>query len=363
MTNYKPSLDHIYYNVNFSPTPGSSRSTMSYSVQLNSPILERPEEFSLAIVRFDLAIADIPFTIFRIQEGLTQNNPNLGIHSFTLSYGGNDYTSYTTYGTIFSAIPTPIPPSQNNGTQYVTEYYYIYIISEMLTYFNNALSQCVDNLLLANPMLSPLNKPYLRYDATTKLINFYVPSKFETSNVELWYNQSTYNFIFGFTHYYNFGTVQPNKQYRLFINTDVNYSNGYTPYGTVPVIPPIWYVFNPDLPQSDTWLELKSIVLKTSLIPIRNEYSISVDNYTVTPEPILTDFSVPYDIGNNPAPISFVNQGNYRYIDLLSENPLSQIDIAVFWKDRRGVLRPMISYISDKISNIKLAFIRDGLVS
>jgi len=355
-------LDHIYYNVNFSPPPGASSGNMEYNIQLNSPLLQNPGDFSLAIVRFDLSLADVPYLIFRIQEGLTQANPNLGVYSFTLSYGGNDYTNYSIYDNAYHQLPIPIAPIQNEGLQFVDYYYYIFEIPVMVDYLNRALAQSTIDLLAANPVLAPLSTPYLKYNPETKLIDFYVPRKFETSNIELWFNNATYKLLAGFKIFYS-SNFTSQKRNRLIIESGQEYSNGYTQFGLLPVVPPLWYIFKPDSPQIYSWSELQNIVIKTSLLPIRNEFSIVSGSTQLTPEPILTDFSVPSNIDSNVLTISYANQGVYRYIDLLTENPLSQIDISVFWKDKKGILRPMIVYSSDKFSNMKLAFIRDGLVS
>ena len=56
----------------------------------------------------------------------------------------------------------------------------------------------------------------------------------------------------------------------------------------------------------------------------------------------LTDFEIAVDSTNSYRPeISYAPPGEYRLIDMYSNNNLYKIDLNVFWKDKYGNLKPM----------------------
>jgi hypothetical protein len=55
----------------------------------------------------------------------------------------------------------------------------------------------------------------------------------------------------------------------------------------------------------------------------------------------ITDFEVAVDPGNlYKNAVAYNPTAQYRYLDLISNNPIQNIDIAVFWKDNYGRLNP-----------------------
>ena len=58
---------------------------------------------------------------------------------------------------------------------------------------------------------------------------------------------------------------------------------------------------------------------------------------------VLTDFQIALSATNHYKPvIAYAPQGEYRLIDMYGNKDLSRIDLQVYWKDKKGVLHPML---------------------
>jgi hypothetical protein len=225
--------------------------------------------------------------------------------------------------------------------------------------FNQTLAQCTADLLAAYPALAPLSAPYFTYNPVTELIDLIVETKFITEGIELFINYPMYQFLVGFEFKYLF---DPIKSYKIELFAYPNYENGHTLYGTVASTPPAWLRIPPQFSPIPYWGEMQQIVFRTTLIPIRPEYTSRPENAGLVGDPILTDYVITNWNGSRDN-ITFVENGVYRYIDLVSQGKVDKIQMEVFWKDRNGVLRPMNLYLGDFTANIKLAFVKENLVS
>lgn len=351
--------DHIYYNVDFRNNRGTKGPT-KYSVQLSEPILDVAQNYHLAILRFSLPTSDIPFVYFRVQRGLTQTDPNLGVYKMTLRYDNTDFTSPVIYRSLQGDVfPVPPPPSQNGGEQIDSLYYNVYFVDNFLFMINQALAQCRDDLVAAYPALAPLEAAYYVYDPVTKFVNLIAPYDYFVNDVQLFYNGSLGVYLFGQPAEY---ILQPDKLYRVLITPGPNFDNAYFPPAVVPSLPPTFLTIKPNFSQIPYWGEMKGIVLRTNLIPVRSEFSASSNNGKIVSSPLLTDYLVENWDGT-ASNIVFNNIAPYRFIDLVSQAPLSQIEVEVFWKDVREFLRPMTLYTGDSTANLKLVFVKEGLTS
>ncbi len=352
--------DHIYFNVDFTlPPEAGIKGPMKYSARFGQPILSVGQNYHLAVARFSIPLYDVPLVYFRIEEGFGQTDPDLGVYKMTLRYGGVDYTNNVMYRSLNNpAIPTPLPPSQNFGEQVDSVYYNIYFPENFIYMFNQCLAQCTADLLAAVPALAPLNSPYLQWDNVNQFINLIAPRKFETEGIQLFFNVDTFHYLSSFTSDY---TRQGDDFYEILIESKPNFDNGYTLYGTVPSTPPEWIIIEPNWSQFQYWAEIKSVVLKTTLLPIRTEVSTVNNGTNIIGDPILTDFLVT-DYDGSAETIEFIAQGFYRFIDIVTQNEIDAIDIEIFWKDTQNVLRPFTQYItSNKAASVKLAFIKENL--
>jgi len=356
--------NRIYYNIFFT-TDKPEGEPARYQVNLSDTLIDIASDYNLAVVRFEIPITNIPFVIFRIDEGITQTNRNKGEYSFTISYNQTDFTNHIEYETTSLDINIlPPPPSLNNGHQYFTTegveqyYYYMYHADDFVYLMNKTLQTIIDSILFTYPLLAPLPAPYVKYNSVSGLINFVFPRKFITENIDLFYNFPLEQFLFSSPSKFVGGNVKFNQ---VILREDPNFDNAYYPPGVIPTTPPELLQTNPNWAQIEEWAELKSIIFNSSQLPVRREVSSSTSNVYIV-EPIITDFIV-QDWNGTRSSIVFNSQGNYRFMDLLGKNKIRNIDIQLFWTDKKGVKRPFLIYDKSSPITMKLAFIEEGLVS
>ena len=112
---------------------------------------------------------------------------------------------------------------------------------------------------------------------------------------------------------------------------------------------------------------LDSIVFTSTSLPIHPSLSsapkvISSTNITSSGNGlpnitnVLTDFQIALSATNHYKPvIAYAPQGEYRLIDMYGNKDLSRIDLQVYWKDKKGVLHPMLLHPGCSAS-VKLLF-------
>ena len=352
--------DHIYFNVEVK-TDSNIGEPARFSVDLSDHIISKANSYHLAVVRFRIPVSDIPFVIFRVEEGLAQSDPNLGRYKFGLRYDNVFYNNNIEFVNNQGYTTPPPAPSENSGLQYFQDgydYYYIYNTTHFLELWNKTLAQCVDDLLAIVPALAPLEYPYFKVTGQEN-IDFICPRKFATEGIDVFYNSWLNPYIFGLD--VDYIISNPDFEHKINLEIEPQFENGYAPYGQAVVLPPDWLIFRPSFSQIPYWGELQSIILRSVKLPIRSEYTTSNKGFSTVSEPILTDFLIS-DWNGNRSDIVFIPSGPYRLIDLLSNNSIRSIDLQILWKDVLGRITPLFIYPGTQIE-VKLGFIREGLVN
>jgi hypothetical protein len=100
------------------------------------------------------------------------------------------------------------------------------------------------------------------------------------------------------------------------------------------------------------WNPVKQLLFTTALMPVNNELvglpvvqnsdpRLNTDVQNNNFSPIITDLEVPLISGDETkCNISYSPSGEYRLIDLQSNQPINSIEISVYWKDQYGTLHP-----------------------
>lgn len=356
--------NHQYINIEIKPKPNTQVTPATFSQTFTQEFLNKGTDYNLAVIRFRIPISGIPYFYFRIQEGLGQTNPNLGIYSFTMVdvLSGDEFTEYVDFIPYDLTVSEPAPPSNNNGFQNIeTRYYNVYDVSGWIFMLNSTLKTCFNNLKAAHPTNPVTEAPFLLYDPVTQLISYVVTYNYLTSGqIETFFNENLQGF-FDSLEYSLFNNV---TKFGLFIVYaqplgSTVYSNGYSKYAVAPTNPPAYIEMKGNYVGVEKFAGLRAFVIKTSLLPIRYENTNSTDiGGDLSEDTILTDFNVS-DYYGNRSDVIFFPQGPYRLIDILSSTPLRSIDLQIFWKDKNGFLRPMFVYAGDTLT-IKLGFITKG---
>lgn len=362
--------NHIYLNVSIKPEKNQKFERASFNETFTQEFIERGLDYSLAVVRFRIPISGIPYFYFKIQEGLTQTNPDLGVYALTLRHvpSATDYTEFVEFIPYDLSVPVPNPPSQNNGVQNLnSRYYNVYDVSGWLYMLNNTLSIAFQRLKNDYPATPATEAPFFLFEPTTEKLSLVTQySLFTSGEIEIYFNNELQGFFDGFE--YDLTDEVFNNEllfgllavYPTPVGSTTVFDNGYSAYGVAPTNPPAYLEMKSNYSTVEKWSGLRSFIFKTSLLPIRYESTNSTTIAGVISEDtILTDFNIS-DFYGNRKDVTFFPQGPYRLIDILSNNPLRSIDIQIFWKDKDGYIRPINVYQGDELT-IKLAFITKGL--
>jgi hypothetical protein len=255
---------------------------------------------------------------------------------------------------------------QNITSGYYNIYSYAYIINSLL---NDTIANCWKNFLAkvtdAEETLpsTDVYYPFFQYDPTTSEIILNVPqNQFygNIDNVSLYCNTAMYNLLNSFE-FIKESITDPNGANYKFniyainstnvIELDTNYIQLYQEYSSITsfsVVNSIVFV-SPDLFISPTVTEsAKQFGQQTTTINTSGQ---------VNTLNVITDIDIS-GLNKDVYPsISYIPQGEYRLIDMLSEQPLTNFRIEIYYKDIYQNLHRL--YLnSGQDASIKLMFRR-----
>lgn len=380
--NPNPPLPDIIYTTNGDPVASD------YGVTKTEPILLDCSEYYCSVLRFTIPLDQVPLLICPIVPN--QPNSNLTPLIIGIQYGpdgvpGSYYSLNLTYFPT-SFLPAPV---QNQPTQVITPYYFMYSYQNLVTMFNAALAITYVNAGLA-ALFPGFLAPYFEFDPVTDLFSLIVPSFFTTLTApalfipRIFINHESSTFLFSFVLFSNISNLSSNINpfgNDFFFSIGPSISNQFYPSGvTVPAttVPPafpatsLYYKFTQEYSIIEYWTSLRKIIIISNTIPVKNEYvpaTNNVNNAGISDQsgvnvsyPILTDFvpNISSTAGDSRSIAYYVPSSQYRLVDLVSTNPLQKIDIRIFWQDRDGNLYPLLLSIFQQAS-LKLGFFKKSL--
>ena len=308
--------NHIYYNASIYAEPDEYRTDAKFSVNRVQEIIDVPDDFELAIVRFKIPRTTIPMLYFKDN-----------FWYITLKIGSNVYTE-----------PLVFIPNTDNVE--LRNAYYTH--QEFVDSVNNAFGLAFQRL--NNDHVITSDYPcVMTYDPITKLFEIEVQQNYLVDGIDIIFNSNIMNLFSSFQNYFLQG--DGNLNYRLIIAdriTNVGTLNGQLSYNLVQ-----------DFPTEASLSMLQSIRIETASIPIVRELDGSQKDISSS---LLTDFntsSSSYDTSD----LQYFPQGPLRYLDMTSKYPLNQIDFTVFYvtKDNEKIL---LQLNKNESLNIKFLFRR-----
>jgi len=374
--------DHIYYNITIlnSDNGSSPPPEVVFNEIRNSPYLNNPQDYYMSVVRFSLETPTLP--VFIPQAELNQTDPNKLVYTITLSWEDAatsiNYIQQTNIVWVpqNSNEPTPAPPIKFQDL--TSTHYYCYSYQWFVDRINTAFTTCFNALnaqvVAAGKALPSANPPIMEWDIPgyKGILDCDVSGydlNMDTSSsvmkpIKIFFNAPMYNLFSSFESYnlgYNNVTFGRNFQIRVRSVNGLNYLlmpagwtalQTYQEYATTPL-----------------WNPVQSLVFTTSLLPVVPEltsvpkvfgsdskfYNVG-NNSNITS--VLTDFEVGLITGSEYKPnVQYTPQAEYRLVDLFGNNPLSALEIRVFWKDSWGNLIPF-TLNSGCTASIKIMFRR-----
>ena len=380
---------HIYLDVNVCNNSITNDNSNPQQIIFNSKrdvdYITDASKYFVSVARFSL---DCRLPVCIPQIDLTYNggmfDPDLGgyqtIYSTTLQFTyelPNPYTgsvivesdqTFLEFRPQNVHLPHPLEPLTSMKQVYDNRYFYIESVQYMMALVNNMFERAWSNLI---------NK----WDAE-RVIKPYLP-EFPASALSppfLIYNYDG-NFTLNVDPYLNSTPAEQGRTIELFLNSplftlfnglssytygydNINSSNGknhliqfLTPFQTTSYDERNYIFVITEYPVVPFWSPVSSIVFTTQGVPVAptnvapinvfgSSTNLGTTNNNVALSPILTDFDINYVTGlEGRSILYYAPQGEYRFFDLNSNRPLSDINIVVYWKDKlQGATHPM--YIS-----------------
>ena len=354
---YSGGDSHIYYDLTLqnNDNVGSAPIPLVFDEIRSNPYLMNPEDYLLSVVRFNVETSTLPLWIPTIETG--QANVNKTVYSITLKYGAFEFKQNLFFSP--SNVNEPIPAAPLTQQDLSTTYYYGMSYTKIITMVNTAFSSAVTGLA-ALAILPSTVAPFAEYDPYSYQCILNAPSVAYDAAlpnpIQIFFNTPMYNLFSSFnTTYLGYSNITNGKNYQL---TTTN-NNNTTTIGGVSYLQ-----FYQEYPTIPLWTPIQSIVFVSSLLPMSpslvgvpkvytsGQLLSSANNANISN--IITDLEVPLDKGFEYKPnLNYTPQSEYRLVELNGNNPVNAIQIAVYWKDKLNILRPM--YIIGN-ANIKIMF-------
>lgn len=351
--------DNIYVNVSISPTllnPSAIEIPAEYNVTKTIPILSKCDDYYLSVVRFSIPLNDIPLFIMPIVPN--QPNPNLTPLIIGITTGGLDYPQ----SIIYISETGVTPPIQNQPTQVITLYYFVFEYQNLITAINTALA------LSFNASGLPGNCPYFYLDSASEELNLVVdiatfaptatpatPTPNPTATIFM--NFLLQNYLSAYqVRFVGPSTIGKDYQFdlvRFGLDTTI------PPFVTTP--PPTQKKFSQEYTTLALWSSLSKILIVSNSIPINSEYTPTNNSGISSTLPIISDFTPSVELAGQSRSIAFYNPtSQYRLVDLKSSEALNTIDIKIYWQDLNQNIYPLL-ILQNQQASIKLAFVKKEL--
>ena len=348
--------DNVYVNLTI---PGTINATSGYptlNVNKTIPIVQNPSEYYLSVIYAKIPLDVVPLTIVNPVPG--QPDPNLLEPIIGVRNGGVVIPQNVIY--VPQSINIYPPPLQSDPNRaIITPYYFIYSIDYYLSMFNTA----IVTSHIAAGVAAPY--PYFYLDRETNRISLVVSddlvTAYEAGTYELLCNQQFFSYIEGFSTIFDYTSP---LQYSFVLYRDGNTCNENG--GQFRETGLDYLRYSQDHYALGNWYSLNKIVILSNTIPINREILSGKPGDPTDPVtvglPIIFDYVPPMTALFQERSVAvYQNEGEMRFMDLNSRNPLTDISISLGWQDNLGNFYPL--HISKNNSaHIKLAFIRKSLV-
>ncbi len=308
-----------------------------YRENRTQSILSVPNLWKMGIARFSVPSNNIP--LFNFETGVYI------VRLYDPAFPLADYSVPVVY--VNNHLPNP----------YGSSFQPIYSYSEFIQAINVALAASFVLLKTADAGFPGTvgNPPQLQYNSATKLITLY-------AEIAGWDNSNTLTkgrVLFNTALAEFFPGLQQNNAPNIpgFFNMVVGARVGNTvTYNTLQ-----YYTMASDYIDVLNWDEVFQVIITTTGVPIIPEQKAIGGNQNAVFQSVLTDFNFAGVGFREAGRLQFYNQGNIRYYDMISDQPMNQFDLTFKFVDSFGNIYPI--YISPMDSaNIKVVFIRKNVV-
>lgn len=418
------SKDNVYVNIVMTPEAGNypNPSPARFSQTLNLTLLNNPGEYYCSCIRFSIPSDTIPILYYP----LNRNQPDADVSYLVvgISVGGTNYPQtifYVPQNNLPKPVTTLVTPPYYNDDQATSEYYFIYSITQMLSYFNTALNAAMVlasfaytwtfTVTAANAssgaVYSDIKGNLYNVNSTivggTTLVTTqdsgspFIPPASGTLTLVSGVGDATvtYSAVVGSGVTRPYWIFNPATQLfslivatdfldsgmQIFLNGDAkeylsyfNYyfnntvtTDGYYYYltlGDVTGTSP--FTVTQDSPSLPLWFDLKKVILVTNL-PINSESVPTINANTggqeglTSYQPILTDFIVSFETSSDIGTVLNYNPtSQYRLADMSNATPVQSLFFQFYWLDTYSNQHPLL-LSPNQVASLKIAFLKKTL--
>lgn len=335
---------------------------VSFTQTRNKPFLEKPDDYYLSVVRFQVDTNTLP--VFNAFIQFNQANRALTIYSVALSWQ-NPVAPFQTFNqqtyvlwvpqNLASPIPQPPSLTQTKFQDDSGGYYYAYNYTYFINLINTAYTTCFNALniqvVAAGLVLPTANPPVMTWnnDKGVGIINADILgyNSLIANHIDIFMNSPLYNLFNTLPAY----ILDPDSLFGKDFRIDVSNFGNSTVVGFPFYLPTYnaYQVFQ-DTPCLGVWSPVSGIVITSNTLPINSTNianpCIYVDGIPTGTNgnnsdvlPIITDFQAAD--GQYKNGITYIPSAQYRYIDLTGNGPLYTVDIQLFWRNKIANLIPL----------------------
>lgn len=359
--------DFTYYDVSiphndFIQNSGSPTPATFFQVRAEPLFNGKPSDYNMSIVRFTVPTQIIPIQIFPIRPA-PNTNINLSAYSVTLKFGAFTEQVYLIWNPEDLTAPVPPSTSVNFVNNRYWTYYALYSYQHFARMINAALATATTAIVADGaPATGP---PFLSYSGTTNLFTLYAPAAFlntAATPIEIYINQALSTNFTNSMDFTRYGYADP-----LTFGADVrlNVFNKVTNSVTLAAPYGLSYIMEQEFNALANMAAFTSLIVTSSSLPVRSEW---VSRQNVLGDPgvntaignnsfkILADFEVLLENGLEVRKfVHYLPTAEYRRLSLETDNPITTIDIQLYWKDQFDNLYEVLIPAHDVVT-IKILF-------
>jgi len=334
-------LDLDVYN---NDTSANSRAPeLSFNETRTHPILEGDSsDYFVTIARFRLQTgSSLPVFIPTIATGQDDINKTVYVISYKNVNTGDIKQLNITY--VPSNLNTPLPSSPFNGQDPKSRYYYVKYYQDFINMVNKTLKQL---------WTATIYPPFIEFSPDTFQFIFNIPANefLTVGTLELYFNTRLFNLFSGLP--FIFVGYDGELNYKVNVAGSSQNTRQILAADGITKIPFI-QIFS-EVSSIDAWNPVASIVFTSNTLPIVPSQTSPAKLYNSSSNGlsssgvanitnIISDFEIPISASNQyRSEITYVPQGEYRLIDMYSNQDIFKLDLNVYWKNKLGDLIPLL---------------------
>lgn len=335
--------ENIFLNLSIIGENPTINTIARFNKSYNEALLHRQSDYQMSVIKFSIPLQALPLWVFD-----SQAHYKIGVAPF--SNGGASGGGATTIGTMTELV---YQTSSATATPTHPEYYYVYAYGRIAEFLSTALEA---SFITAG---SPGGvSPYCHFNIATKKFEFVIPDSFTTSGggtgwCIIW-SKSVQDMLISFDVWVANDPLFPEGRYEL-----INRSLISDPATSLPAPPyaAATSVLSQEYSSLDYVNSVRKLVLTSTGIANRNEWFPSQSGNVAAGQSIISDFQLDLaqEAGNQRTVALYSNNHEPIFTDLISSEPLRNIDLSIFWLDKTNTARPLYLSYKDTV-NLKLYF-------